>query len=151
MKSSRLVDFVIVLPGDAISGERTLEAFYSLDESCASSYLGRRRGEFVQTRTAALQASVYQCLGTFSGASQAISVSLQLHALSLNRLDNRHGNEARMADLVGLASVMWGRIDDLLDLPEGQARLARLPDQQPTHPETGTGRALFDFPSCGLP
>jgi hypothetical protein len=39
-----------------------------------------------------------------------------------------------------------GRDYDLLDLPQVQARLAQPPDQQTTHPETGTCRALFDCP-----
>jgi hypothetical protein len=32
----------------------------------------------------------------------------------------------------------------MLDLPEIQAHLAQTPDQEVTHPETGTKRALFD-------
>src|SRR5579875_2418779 len=45
---------------------------------------------------------------------------------------------------------MRGKAYDLLDLPQVQARLAQPPDQQTTHPETGTCRALFDFPDLTL-
>jgi len=41
---------------------------------------------------------------------------------------------------------MRGKDYKLLDLPQVQARLALPPDQQTTHPETGTCRALFDCP-----
>src|SRR5260370_20536413 len=45
---------------------------------------------------------------------------------------------------------MRGKDYDLLDLQEVQVRLAQPPDQQITHPETGTCRALFDFPDLLL-
>ena len=45
---------------------------------------------------------------------------------------------------------MRGKDYDLLDLPNVQACLAQPPDQQTTHPETGTCRALFDFPDLSL-
>lgn len=45
---------------------------------------------------------------------------------------------------------MRGKDYDLLDLPQVQARLARPPDQQTTHPETGTCRTLFDCPALLL-
>ncbi len=45
---------------------------------------------------------------------------------------------------------MRGKDYDLLDLPHVQAHLAQPPDQQITHPETGTCRALFDFPDLSL-
>src|SRR5689334_16571782 len=45
---------------------------------------------------------------------------------------------------------MRGKDYDLLDLEAVQARLAQLPDQQMTHPETGTSRILFDFPDLAL-
>jgi hypothetical protein len=62
------------------------------------------------------------------------------------RLDGLYGNGAIVKDLdtIGLGYVMRGKDYDLLDLPEIQARLALPPDQQTTHPETGTSRALFD-------
>ncbi len=48
------------------------------------------------------------------------------------------------------ATLMRGKDYDLLDLPQVQARLAQPPDQQVTHPETGTCRSLFDFPDLFL-
>ena len=45
---------------------------------------------------------------------------------------------------------MRGKDYGLLDLPQVQARLAQLPGQQTTHPETGTRRALFDCPGLLL-
>ena len=48
------------------------------------------------------------------------------------------------------ATPMRGKDYDLLDLELVQARLAQPPDQQTTHPETGTRRALFDFPDLSL-
>jgi len=58
--------------------------------------------------------------------------------------------EPIVADLAGLAYVVRGKDNDLLDLPQVQARLVQPPDQQTTHPETGTCRALFDFPDLSL-
>jgi hypothetical protein len=140
-----------------------------LDEVCAPGYLGRKRGETVRTRTTVLQTHTHQWVGTFSGASgagngdyrgelrqavKAISAYLQAQAVSPNqavvRLDGQYGNGAIVADLAGLAYLMRGKEYDLLDLPEVQARLAHPPDQQRAHPETGTCRALFDFPALAL-
>ena len=45
---------------------------------------------------------------------------------------------------------MRGKDYDLLDQELVQARLAQPPDQQTTHPETRTCRALFDFPDLLL-
>jgi hypothetical protein len=136
-----------------------------LDEVCAPGYLGRKRGETVRTRTTVLQAHTHQWIGTFSGASgagngdyrgelrqaiKAISTYMQAQSVPLSqavvRLDGQYGNGAIVADLAGLAYVMRGKDYDLLDLESVQARLAQPPDQQTTHPETGTCRALFDFP-----
>jgi hypothetical protein len=71
---------------------------------------------------------------------------------ALVRLDGLSGNGALARDLdaVGLRYVMRGKDYDLLDLPEIQTPLALPPDQQITHPETGTHRALFDFPEILL-
>jgi len=66
------------------------------------------------------------------------------------RLDGQYGNGAIVADLAGLAYVMRGKDYDLLKLPQVQARLAQPPDQQTTHPETGTCRMLFDCPDLLL-
>jgi hypothetical protein len=46
--------------------------------------------------------------------------------------------------------VMRGKDYDLLDIQGVQARLAQPPDQQTSHPETGTCRVLFDFPDLSL-
>src|SRR5262249_37980319 len=116
-----------------------------------------------------LQAHTHQWVGTFSGVSgagngdyrgelrqavKAVSVYLQAQAVSPNqavvRLDGQYGNGAVVADLAGLAYIMRGKDYALLDLPVVQARLARPPDQETTHPETGTCRALFDFPALAL-
>jgi hypothetical protein len=45
---------------------------------------------------------------------------------------------------------MRGKDYGLLDFPEVQARLALPPEQQTTHPATGTCRALFDCPDLLL-
>ena len=140
-----------------------------LDEVCAPGYLGRKRGETVRTRTTVLQAHTHQWIGTFSGASgagngdyrgelrqavKAISAYMQTQSVPLCqavvRLDGQYGNGAIVADLAGLAYVMRGKDYDLLDLPQVQARLAQPPDQQTTHPDTGTCRVLFDFPDLLL-
>ena len=55
-----------------------------------------------------------------------------------------------MADIAGLAYVMRGKEDSLLDEPEVQARLSQPLDKHTTHPETGTSRALFDCPDVKL-
>jgi len=140
-----------------------------LDKVCAPGYTGRKRGETVRTRTTVLQAHTHQWVGTFSGASgagngdyrgelrqamKAISASMQSQSLPLSqaivRLDGQYGNGAIVADLAGLCYVMRGKDYGLLDLQEVQARLALPPDQQTTHPETGTCRALFDCPDLLL-
>jgi len=140
-----------------------------LDEVCAPGYLGRKRGETVRTRTTVLQAHTHQWVGTFSGATgagngdyrgelrqavKAISGYMETQSLPLSqamvRLDGQYGNGAIVGDLAGLAYTMRGKDYDLLDLPQVQARLAQPPDQQTTHPETGTCRALFDFPDLLL-
>lgn len=137
-----------------------------LDKVCAPGYLGRKRGEVVRTRTTVLQAHTHQWLGTFAGAGngdyrgelrqamKGISAYLKAQLVPLSqavvRLDGQYGNGAIVADLAGLGYVMRGKDYGLLDLPEVQARLARPSDQQTTHPETGTCRALFDCPDLRL-
>ncbi len=140
-----------------------------LDEVCAPGYTGRKRGEVVRTRTTILQAHTHQWVGTFSGTSGAgngdyrgelrqamLAISRYVKAQSVPlsqavvRLDGQYGNGAIVADLAGLAYVMRGKDYHLLDLQEMQIRLAQPPDQQITHPETGTSRTLFDFPALLL-
>ncbi len=133
-----------------------------LRDVCAPGYTGRKRGECVRTRTTVLQAHTHQWLGTFSGAGngdyrgellravKAISAYLRAQSVPLSqavvRLDGQYGNGAIVADLAGLAYVMRGKDYQLLDLKAVQTRLLAPPDAQTTHPETGTQRALFDFP-----
>jgi hypothetical protein len=140
-----------------------------LQKVCAPGYTGRKRGEVVRTRTTLLQAHTHQWLGTFAGISgagngdyrgellqalKAISTYVKAHAVPLSqavvRLDGQYGNGAIVADLAGLAYIMRGKDYDLLNLPEVQARLAQPPDEQTTHPETGTSRCLFDCPDLPL-
>jgi hypothetical protein len=140
-----------------------------LDEVCAPGYLGRKRGETVRTRTTVLQAHTHQWVGTFSGASGAGNgdyrgelrqatrvINAYMKAQSFQpdqavvRLDGQYGNGAVLTDVAGLTYVMRGKDYDLLDLPEVQARLAQPPEQQTTHPETGTCRARYDFPDLLL-
>ncbi|SRR6266851_853040 len=138
------------------------------DKVCAPGYLGRKRGEVVRTRTAALQAHTHQWLSTFSGAGngdyrgdllragEAICAYLTAQQIPFSqgivRLDGQYGNGTIVEDLdgLGLSYVMRGKDYDLLDLPQIQARLALPPDQQTTHPETGTCRTLFDCPNIPL-
>src|SRR5512135_3151668 len=137
-----------------------------LQEVCAPGYLGRKRGEVVRTRTTVLQAQTHQWLGTFSAAGNGdyrgellravklISTYVKAHAFplaqALLRLDGQYGNGAIVADLAGLSYVMRGKDYALLEVPEVQARLSLPPDEQTTHPETGTSRALFDCPNVLL-
>jgi hypothetical protein len=123
----------------------------------------------VRTRTTVLQMHTHQWVGTFSGASgagngddrgelrravSAIRTYVKAQSVPLSqavvRLDGQDGNGAIVADLAGLAYLMRGKDYDLLDLPQVQARLTQPPDQQTTHPETGTCRALLDCPDLLL-
>jgi hypothetical protein len=136
------------------------------DEVCAPGYTGRKRGESVRTRTTVLQTHTHQWMGTFSAAGNGdyrgelrqavklISAYMQAQSLPVSevvvRLDGQYGNGAIVADLAGLGYVMRGKDYGLLDLPQVQARLLLPPDQQTTHPETGSCRALFDCPDLLL-
>lgn len=138
------------------------------DSVCAPGYTGRKRGEVVRTRTTLLLAHTHQWLGTFGGPGngdyrgellRAIH-TLTLYAAKQNiplsriilRLDGQYGDFAVIVDLAssGLCYVTRGKDYGLLDLPQIQARLALPPDQETTHPETGTRRALFDCPDIPL-
>jgi hypothetical protein len=137
-----------------------------LSEVCAPGYTGRKRGEVVRTRTTVLQAHTHQWVGMYAGAGngdyrgelrqvvKAISEYVKAQSLSLSqavvRLDGQYGNGAIVADLAGLSYVMRGKDYDLLDMQGVQTRLTQPPDQQTSHPETGTCRALFDFPDLSL-
>jgi hypothetical protein len=139
-------------------------AFRRFDEVCAPGYLGRQRGEVLRTRTTLLLAHTHQWFGTFAGSgngdyrgallrvTQTMLRALKRWSVPLDhailRLDGQYGDFAVIVDLCrsGLCYVTRGKDYGLLDLPQVQARLAQLPDQETTHPETGTSRALFDCP-----
>ncbi len=137
-----------------------------LSKVCAPGYTGRKRVEVVRTRTTVLQAHTHQWVGTYAGAGNgdyrgelrqavnAISEYVKAQSLSPSqavvRLDGQYGNGAIVADLAGLSYVIRGKDYDLLDLESVQAHLTQPPDQQTSHPETGTCRALFDFPDLSL-
>jgi hypothetical protein len=137
-----------------------------MERVCAPGYTGRQRGECVRTRTVVLQIHTSQWLGTFSGAGngeyrgelhravKVIEAYMQAQSLPLAqaivRLDGLYGNGAIVVELAGLPFVMRGKEYHLLDLPEVQARLLLPPDAVTTHPETGTRRALFDFPALAV-
>src|SRR5947209_2156606 len=70
---------------------------------------------------------------------------IPLHQAIL-RLDGQYGDYALVRDLdkLGFPSVMRGKDYGLFDHPEIRARLAQAPDQEVTHRQTETTRALFD-------
>jgi hypothetical protein len=139
-----------------------------LKKVCAAGHLGRKRGEVARTRTTILQAHTQQGLGTFSGAgngdyrgellraTEVIAAYLTSQQIprdrGLVRLDGQYGDGAVVADLAesGLGWITRGKDYALLARPEVQARLALPPDQETTHPESGTSRALFDCPDVLL-
>lgn len=138
------------------------------DGVCAAGYTGRKRGEVIRTRTTLLLASTQQWFATLGNAGNgdyrgellrvievvtryASKQNLPLSRIIL-RMDGQYGDVAVVIDVVsrGLCIVTRGKDYGLLDLPAVQARLALPPDQQMTHPETGTCRALFDCPDIPL-
>jgi hypothetical protein len=139
-----------------------------LEQVCAPGYLGRKRGEVVRTRTTVLQAHTHQWLGSFGGAGNgdyrgellqagkaisdyATALSLPLEQVIV-RVDGLYGNTASLVDLrsLGLGAIGRSKEYSLLDLPQVQARLALAPDQETSHPESGTRRALFDCSAVPL-
>ncbi len=65
--------------------------------------------------------------------------------------DSRQGNLASWRGFCqGLGVIGRSKEYSLLDVPQVQARLALPPVEPPTHPETGTSRALFDCPHVPL-
>jgi hypothetical protein len=135
-----------------------------LSAACAPGYMGRKRGEIVRTRTTLLQAHTHQWLFTCGEAGNgdyrgellrglAVIVAYQtalglLPSQALVRLDGLYGNGAIVVDLIaaGVCFVMRGKDYALLDLTQVKERLALPPNEQFTHPESGTCRDLFD---CG--
>jgi hypothetical protein len=139
-----------------------------LDKVCAPGYFGDKRGEVGRTRTTVLQAHTHQWLGTYSGAGngqyqeelkqalQAISAYLTAFSIPFSqvlvRLDGLYGNRVVITEVLKHLMGIVVRCKDyaLLDLPAVQTRLQAPPDQQVTHPETGTSRMLFDCPDLLL-
>jgi len=138
------------------------------DQVAAPGYFGRKRGEVVRTRTTVLQAHTHQWMGTFSGAGNgdyrgelkratsvittyATTLSL-LPSQILVRLDGLYGNAAPLSDVLatGLGIIARSKDYRLLDLEVVRKRLTRPPDQECTHPESGTSRALYDCPEVPL-
>jgi hypothetical protein len=133
---------------------------------CAPGYTGRKRGEVVRTRTAVLQAHTHQWLASFGNpgngeyraelrrAVATIQSYLQTYGLpeerAILRLDGLYGTATVLSDLAGLAYVARGKDYQLLKRAEVQARLHLPEDQQLTHPESGTVRALSDCPDLPL-
>src|SRR5205807_9548125 len=137
--------------------------FFDLVASRA--YWGGKRRGIARRRTTVLQAQSQQWLGTLRNAgngdyrgellqakaaieSYARSLALPLSHV-LTRLDGLYGNAAPLADLLtdnGPGVIVRGKEYHLLDLPEVHARLQHPADQQTSHPESGTRRALFDCP-----
>jgi hypothetical protein len=131
---------------------------------CAPGYTGRKRGEVVRTRTTLLQAHTHQWLFTGGNAGNGDCRGELLRGLAvvaayqtsqglstgqaLVRLDGQYGNGAIVADLsaAGFNFVTRGKDYAVLDLPPVKERLALPPNEQFTHPETGTYRDMFD---CG--
>jgi hypothetical protein len=153
----------------AVARQRALPSLSSLpaphrrfDQVAAPGYFGRKRGEVGRTRTTLLQAHTHQWMGTFGGAGNgdyrgelkralevitryASSLALPLAHL-LVRLDGLYGNAAVLTDVLTAKVGLIARSKDyaLLDLEVVQQRLSRPPDQECTHPESGTARALYD-------
>lgn len=138
------------------------------EQVAAAGYLGHKRGEVVRTRTTLLQAHTHQWMGTFGGsgngdyrgelkrALQVITSYAAFLALPLShllvRLDGLYGNAAPLADVLNADLSLIARSKDyaLLDLEVVQKRLTRPPDQECTHPESGTFRALYTCPEVPL-
>jgi hypothetical protein len=153
----------------ALPRERSLPAPHRrLDQVCAPGYLGRKRGEVARTRTTVLQAFTHQWMGTYGGAGNGnyrgeLKRALQAiiwYALALGlpvsqmlvRLDGLYGNAAPLTDVVnaGLGVIARSKDYALLKLEAVRARLALPADQECTHPESGTSRALYDCPDIPL-
>ncbi len=124
-----VIDFLAVLFGYAISGERTLESFYERIEPWASAFMalfGRDRRPSRSTLSRFL-AALNQAAVEDLRASTTV-----LQAQTHQWLDGQYGTGAVLSDLVGLAYVMRGKDYQVLERAEVQARLRLLPDQQPT-------------------
>jgi len=124
-----------------------------LREVSAPGYAGRKQGEVVRTRTTILQTHTQQWGGNFGNeglgdsrgelhrAVSVIDAYVKAQSVPLSqavvRLDGQDGHGAIVADGAGLGDVMGDKDDDLLDLPQVQARLALPPEKPPTHRRPG--------------
>jgi hypothetical protein len=92
--------------------------------------------------------------GELRRAGAAIHGYLKRHQVlperAVVRLDGQYGTAAVLSDLAGLAFVVRGQDDHLLDRDEVQTRLHLPPDQHVTHPESGMYRALYDCPAAPI-
>jgi hypothetical protein len=137
------------------------------EQVAAPGYLGRKRGEVVRTRTTFLQTHTHQWMGTFGGAGngdyrgelkraiQVINSYATAHKLPVGQilvLDGLYGNAAPLSDVLaaGLGIIARSKDYTLLDLQVVQKRLTQPPDQECTHPESGTARVLYDCPEVPL-
>lgn len=139
-----------------------------LEQVCAPGYTGRKRGEVVRTRTTVLQPFTHQWMGTYSGAGNgkyreelqraleavtwyALAFSLPLSQVVI-RLDGLYGNAAPLSTVLntGLGVITRSKDYTLLNRAEVKARLARPPDGESTHPESGAARTLYDCPDISL-
>ncbi|GHO72012.1 hypothetical protein KSC_109040 [Ktedonobacter sp. SOSP1-52] len=112
-----------------------------LDAVCAPGYMGRKRGEVVRSRTAALQMHTRQWIGTYSGKGngdyreelactlQAVTTYLEQFSLppetALIRLDGQYGDAAVIAQIMrtGMHLVTRGKGYQLLERPSIQQAL----------------------------
>src|SRR5205085_5638223 len=83
--------------------------------------------------------------------SDAMPLALA-HAHILSRFDGLYGNAAPLTGVLasGLGLIARSKDYALLDVPEVKAVLARPPDAESTHPESGMYRALYDCPDIPL-
>jgi hypothetical protein len=133
-------------------------AFRRLDEVCAPSYTGRKRGQVVRTRTVVSQAHSFQWLGSFGNRGNgryrtelcqglsALGRYLTAQQRALLRLDGQYGTGAVLSDLAGFTFVTRGKDYTVLDHPLVQARLHLPPDQFQSRPESQMVRSLYDCP-----
>jgi hypothetical protein len=133
-----------------------------LDAVCAPGYRGRKRGEVVRTRTAALQIHTRQWIGTYAGkgngdyrgelasALRAITNYLEHFAfppdMALIRLDGAYGDATVVTQLqlAGTPFVTRWRGYLLLEHPQIQRVLAHGPRTSMTRLNSGQFVEVFD-------
>jgi hypothetical protein len=133
-----------------------------LDAVCAPDYMGRKRGEVVRSRTAALQMHTRQWIGTYSGKGngdyreelactlQAVTTYLEQFSLppetALIRLDGQYGDAAVIAQIMrtGMHLVTRGKGYQLLERPSIQQALAHPPTSSMTRKNTGEVVEVFE-------